>query len=388
MIGPARLAWRHARHHRGRTAIVLLCVAAAVALPLGVRVLVAEFRDELTQRAERTPMVVGAKGNRFDLTLALLYFRSADVDTISMADAARLRDARPGVVIPMNLRFTARTRPIVATTPEYAELRNLRPRVGTLPLALGEATLGHAAARDMGLSVGDHLFSDQRELFDIAKPQALKMRVVGVLQPTEGPDDDAVFVDLKTAWILEGLSHAHIDPAQAPERLVLDKTSAGPVLSEELIDFNEVTPQNINAFHLHAGEDRLPITGVIVVPESDRSGTILASQLNAGPRMQAVAPPDVVADLLAYVLRLRSILDGVSLLVAVLSASLFALVFALAVRVRAREFETYRRIGVARPTVAAIVIWEIAMILAAGVSLGVLAALALRGVGPELVKLL
>ncbi len=388
MIGAARLAWRHARHHRGRSAIVLLCIAAVVALPLGVRVLFAEFRADLNLRAEHTPMVVGAKGNRFDLTLALLYFRSADIDSISMADVAALREARPGVVIPMNLRFTARGRPIVATTPEYAELRLLRPRAGTMPLALGEATLGHAAARAMGLAVGDHLFSDQRELFDIAKPQALKMRVVGILQPTSGPDDHAVFVDLKTAWILEGLSHAHIDPAQAPEGMVIGTPDAGPILSEELIDFNEVTPRNIGAFHLHAGEDKLPVTGVIVVPESLRSGTILSSRLNAGPRLQAVAPADVVADLLASVLRLRSILDGVSILVAVLSASLFALVFALAVRVRAREFETYRRIGVARSTVVAIVGWEIVILLVAGAMLGLLAALALRGIGSEFVKLL
>ena len=39
------------------------------ALPLAVRVLIAEYRDGLVRRADDTPLVVGAPGSRFDLLL-------------------------------------------------------------------------------------------------------------------------------------------------------------------------------------------------------------------------------------------------------------------------------------------------------------------------------
>ena len=37
------------------------------------------------------------------------------------------------------------------------------------------------------------------------------MKVVGVLSPVATPDDEAVFVDVKTAWVIAGLAHGHDD---------------------------------------------------------------------------------------------------------------------------------------------------------------------------------
>ena len=43
-----------------------------------------------------------------------------------------------------------------------------------------------------------------RTLFDLAGVYPLKMHVAGVLEPTGGPDDAAVFVDIRTSWVIEG----------------------------------------------------------------------------------------------------------------------------------------------------------------------------------------
>ena len=37
------------------------------------------------------------------------------------------------------------------------------------------------------------------------------MQVVGVLEPSYTADDGAIFVDLKTAWVIQGLVHGHQD---------------------------------------------------------------------------------------------------------------------------------------------------------------------------------
>lgn len=390
MNGPWTLGLRHARAHPGRSAILALCVAVSVALPTSVRTVIAGFRAGLTARAQATPLVVGAKGNRFDLAMGLLYFRRAAEATASMADFDELRRSCAGVVIPVNLRFTARGRPIVATTPEYLELRRLTPAAGTPPLMLGDALLGARAARDFGVdaaSLGAAIFSDQRELFDIAKPQALKLRVVGILPETGQPEDDAVIVDLGAAWILEGLSHAHIDPAAAPAPVVVERAERSVTLSEALIDANEVTPANAASFHLHARPAQLPVTGFIVRPASDKDATLLTSRINAGRTLQAAAPVEVVRDLLAYVLRVRILLDGVSVVVGGLTAVLLGLVTALSVRVRSREIETYRRIGVSRGAVAAVFISELLVLTAAGALLGLAVAWAAAGLAPLVVKL-
>lgn len=388
ITGPVILALRHARHNPARSVILTACIAIAFALPLTVRILSSAFERSLTARAASTPLLIGARGNRFDLAMAMLYFRRAPVSTISMADAESLAASGGGVFIPMNVRFTARHKPIVATTPDYHLARDLTPVSGTLPLTLGDAALGSRAAAELALTTGDALFSDQRELFDIAKPQALKMRISGVLARTDTPDDDAVFVDLKTAWILEGLSHAHIAPASAPAGLVLDRRAASVTLSEQLIDFNEVTDANRTAFHLHATPDLLPLTGVLVLPDSAKSATILATRHNAGKALQAVIPAEVVRELLAYVFRVRSLLDAVAALVAALTIVLLALVTALSIRVRAREISTLRKLGASSLTIASLFASELGVLLLLGATAGAALALLASSTTPDLLKLL
>ncbi|MEZ6197451.1 MAG: hypothetical protein R3F20_17270 [Planctomycetota bacterium] len=204
MKGLLLLSWRQLTFHRTRSAILVLALAATIFLPVATQLLVSRYDADLRARAATSPLVAGSKGNRFDLTLATLYFRSADLDVVPFSEYEALRDAGFGVAIPMHLRFTARGRPVVATSPEYFAHRRLRPERGRLPYRIGEVVLGAGVAADLGLGPGDHLFSDQREIYDITKPPALKMPVVGVLGRADGPDDLAVFVDTKTAWVLEG----------------------------------------------------------------------------------------------------------------------------------------------------------------------------------------
>ena len=61
----------------------------------------------------------------------------------------------------------------------------------------------------MGLGVGDYVISSPESVFDLAGVYPLKMPVVGVLAPSFSPDDEAVFVDIKTTWVIQGLGHGH-----------------------------------------------------------------------------------------------------------------------------------------------------------------------------------
>lgn len=394
MRGPAHIALRHALHHAGRTVLLVLCVGVAAFLPLATRVLAAQFETSLRSRALNTPLVAGAKGSRFDLVMAALYYRRADVATISMADWQTLQDTNLADVIPLNVRFTARARPIVCTPVDYFDLRSLKVASGTLPARIGDALLGARAARELGLKSGDAIFSDQRELYDIAKAPALKMRITGVLAPSHSPDDDCVFADVKTAWLLEGVMHGHADPSRVPASLVEGKSDAAAgspqnvVISEAMVDYNEVTDANIATYHMHGDATTLPLTGVILVPHSEKDRSIIKARFNAKDRLQVVSPGDVVDELISQVLRLAGLMDILSLVVAAITLVLIGLVTALSARVRAREIETLVKIGASRATIAAIFGLEMALVIALGLSLALLGAWALAAAPPDLVKLL
>lgn len=387
MRGWPLLAWRHVQHHVGQTTILVVCLVVSMSLPALVQVVTARYETDLTARADATPHVVGTRGSRFDLTLAALYFRPTDVDPVPYGAVDELAARREGVVIPLHQRFTARGFPVVATSPEYYELRGLRPTVGTVPLIVGDALLGADAADELGLAVGDALFSDPAEVYDISKPSAIKLRVCGLLPRVGTPDDAAVFTDVGTAWLLEGLAHGHEDVAEGEidESLVLKRSDEVVMVSGALIEANEMTDDVLASVHSHGDPATFPLTALIVVPDSAKSGTLMTSRVNAEGELQMVAPRDVIDDLMAVVFRIKALLDTFAVVLAVATGLLIVLVMLLTTRLRAREMATLHRMGCGRSIVAKLYAGELLAVLAIAAAISVAVVAGVLAALPDLV---
>ena len=368
------LAWRYVTYHKAKTTILVICLTLTMVLPLTAHLLISHYGDALTARARATPLVVGTKGNRFDLTLKALYFGSASVDPIHMSEVEAIRSTGLGTPIPLHLFYTARGRPIVGTSLEYFDFRRLRPARGTLPLKLGQAVLGAQAAADLQLGPGDHLFSDQQSLYDISKTYPLKMHVVGVLEETGSPDDQAVFVDVKTAWIIQGITHGHQDVAQiTDESIILRRDDDQITTNASIVEYNEVTPDNIGSFHTHAAPDDLPLSAVIFVPADSKSGTLLKARYSLSDTHRMLVPEEIVEELMGLVFKIRRFFDVNFALITVSTILFMVLVFLLSQRIRKREMETMRKIGCSRMTAFRLQATELCIILVMSlVSTGVL----------------
>ncbi len=379
-----RLAWRHFRHYRGRSALLVASIVLVFLLPATVWLWVDEAARGLAARAAATPLVVGARGSRFDLVLAALYFRGRVSAPLSMADALALADDGLAEPVPLHLGPTAAGRPIVGTTHDYYALRGLAFARGGAPAFLGEVALGAAAARALGLGPGDTLLSDQGSLHDLARGSPLRMHVVGVLAETGTADDEVVLCDVKTSWVLEGIGHGHRPAEEVPPEQVLRASEHGIALGPETLEYAEIDETNRASFHVHGDPSALPVQAVLCWPRDAKAATLLKGRVRAAPDRQALEPAEVVGELLGLVFRLRRVLAANVALVSAAMGLLFALVVLLSLRLRAAELETLRRIGFARATVVRLVVGEWLLILGAGALAVVLASALLRGLVAEL----
>ena len=84
--------------------------------------------------------------------------------------------------------------------------------------------------------------SSPENLFDLAGVYPLKMTVAGIFKATETADDEGVFVNIETSWIIAGLGHGHNDLAH-PEGTNAVTSSARM--------HNTITKDNIDQFHFH-----------------------------------------------------------------------------------------------------------------------------------------
>ena len=369
MSGVLILAWRRLSCHWAAALLLMLCLGVALALPIASRVVAGRFEASISARARTTPMLIGAKGSRFDLVFASLYFRPSRLAPTPYERYADLLDEDDIDVLPINSRFTAQRAPVVATSFEYVERRGLELASGRWPARLGETAVGASAAVRLGLQVGDRVFSDPVANYDITAPPTLELTVSGVIAPTDAPEDEAFIIDLETVWILEGAAHGHADAASIDRPdLVIGRTNDHIALSEGVTPVQSVTAETARAFHLHGERDDLPLTSVLVFPRTDKAAALLSARINATPDLQAVRPVRVVEELMQFIVRLRTLLSAISGVLLASTIGLVGLIALLSYQTRRTEFATLREIGAGRQTIAGLILSELALLLLGGVA--------------------
>jgi putative ABC transport system permease protein len=382
------LAWRYLAYHRFKTAILLTSITLILFLPVGLRVLVEQSSRQLTARAEATPLIVGAKGSPLELVLSTLYFGAETPEPMDYGEWSRASEDGLARAVPMYVRFRARGHPIVGTTLEYFDYRGLRMAAGRQMAMLGECVIGSRVAEAEGLAPGDSLITTPETVFDLAGVYPLKMKVAGVLEFSDSPDDDAVFVDVKTAWIVAGLGHGHQDLSK-PEAAagVLAREGGKITANASVVQYNEITADNIDSFHFHGDLSDNPITAVVVVPRDAKSSALLQGRyLGEDESVQIVDPGTVMDDLLGTVLTVQSFVVAGAVILGTATLATAALVFLLSLRLRRREISTLHKLGGSRLRVASMMASEVVVVLVGGAALATVLTALTRSFGSVLVR--
>ena len=367
------LAWKYLRFNRGKTLVLVGSISLILFLPAGLHVLVEQGSETLTARAQATPLLLGPMGSAADVMLSSLYFKEPTLAPLTFAQVGRINDTGLARGIPLYMRYTVEEQRIIGTTLDYFDFRRLILVQGRQMTLLGECVLGAEAAKALNVSVGEAVISTPAGAFDVAGTFPLKMPVVGILKSTGSADDQAVFVDLKTAWVISGLAHGHLDVTQPNmETGVLKREEGNVVANASVLPYTEITLENMDSFHFHGDPDQFPVDAVIVIPEDRKSGILLRGRYQKETSVQMLVPLIVIQDLLdtVFIVRDYVVLAGVG--VAGAAFMIMALVFTLSIRLRKREIETIRKIGGARQRLTAILCTEIVIVVGTGIGLAAL----------------
>ena len=359
------VAWQYLRFHKIKTAVLIAALTLTSYLPLAVHIVVRASEIQMLDRSQSTPLILGQKGSALDLAMNTLYFASRPPETVSMQDSDQIDETGFAFAIPLYNRYRAKGYPIVGTTVDYMGFRRLEIASGRMFAVLGECVLGAAVADRLGLGPGDSLITAPENPFDLGGVYPLKMKVVGVFGRSHSPDDRAIFVDVKTAWVIEGLGHGHQDLAavQDPE-VVLTEQDGRLVASAKIVQYNEIIPENMDSFHFHGDTSLFPLTAVIAVPHDAKSATLLMGRyLPETGAVQLIRPLDVVQALLRNIFKIQRVLNIVFAVVSVAMLLTIFLVIVLSLRLRQPEIETMYRLGCSRLKMAQFLAAEFGVII-------------------------
>ncbi|MEL7462069.1 MAG: ABC transporter permease [Pseudomonadota bacterium] len=339
------LAFAYLRYHWARSLILMLVAALILFVPIATQILLSSSERALVARGEATPLLLGARGSQLDLTMAALYFSDERPDPIPMREVEAVWDSGLAIPIPLHTAFSSAGFRIVGTSLDYFDFRGLTVAEGRGLSVLGDTVIGADVAASLGKGVGDALVSSPENLFDLDGVYPLEMPIVGVLAPTNSPDDQAIFVDIKTAWVIQGIGHGHEDVVTAAEVAA----GSAALANAAVVQYQRITDENIESFHFHGSQDDFPTSAVVLVPNDTRSATILKGRyLDTEGPTQIVEPAGVIQGLVSRIFRIKSLLDVVTAIIAVAALAAIGLAVFLSYRLRAREIATAVKLGARR----------------------------------------
>ncbi len=207
------LAWRSMRNQPVQSFITTLVVGLAIALFVSVTVLNDGVREGIIEASDPFgTLVIGAKGSAQQLVLNTILLQGLPVGNIPIEIYERLQaDERVSLAVPIAMGDNVGGARIIGTSVDFFTLRPTNNEPPTFQIAQGrlfdvdsafEAVLGSTTAAALGLGIGDKFVPAhgvERGLESDVHERAVHT-VVGILQPTNSPYDNAVFTTVETVW--------------------------------------------------------------------------------------------------------------------------------------------------------------------------------------------
>ena len=161
------------------------------------------------------------------------------------------------------------------------------------------------------------------------------------------------------------------------------------VANASVMEYNEITLDNIDSFHFHGDLSDFPVSAVIAVPPDERNAALLRGRYQAAEDpAQIVVPTEVMNELLATILTVQRFVVAGAVILGLATLASACLVFLLSLRLRRRERDTLFKIGGSRRAVAMVMASEVVVVLAVAVILAAGLTLATREFGALLVRAL
>ena len=378
MTALLHIASRSAWNRRGTLALVMLSIALATALLLGLERLRTDIRSSFSRAVSDTDLILGARTGPVQLMLYAVFRVGGATNNITM-DSVRAVAAHRAVAwtVPIALGDSHRGHPVLGSTVAYFEhflygdrqplvMASGRAFAGTLD-GLYEAVLGAEVADALGYSLGQRITLAHGLAAapgDLGAEHGDKpFTVVGILARTGTPVDRTVHVSL-----------------QAIEALHLDWAGGAPLPAAAGL---KIAPEHARKFDLEPKQ----VTAALVGLKSRAAVFNVQRFVNdhEAEALLAVLPGVALDELWAAVGLGEKALLAISGLVALVSlASLVAVVLA-GLNERRRELAVLRAVGAGPRHVLGLLTLEAALVTVLGSLLGALVSvLAMALAGPWL----
>ncbi len=340
------MSWRLMWSRPWITVATLLALALPTALSVILLVVRHQSEGALRKDAGHFDLIVGAKGGSMQLVLSSLYHLGLPSGNIPYADYTALRnDPRITAAIPIALGDNYEGYRIVGTETSLFGLTS--PTGGSMfTLAQGrffqqeqtfDAVIGAQVASQLGLTIGS-TFHGTHGLISLPGSEVHRnytYTVVGILQPSGGAHDRAIYVPLEAVWRVH-----HVE-------------------------------ESVHQVFRNTRPMQREVTSVLLQLESAGLRLWMADELKKRPNLMVAVPiNEILALSRIYLAPFQKLLFLITIGVVIVSALVILLAMWQAIERREQSYLTLRSLGASRGELLRLLSYEVGLLLGIGVLSG------------------
>ncbi len=345
MFDIIKLATAYLRSQWKLSTTLVVIVALSLALPLTTSYVTSAYQSELEARSQNPSLLVGARGDRFDLVLRAQFYVGELQQAMTHGDYEKVNLHDGLITAPLHLSHTASRGAwaVIGTSSAFLTAKGLEIASGTTFAEMGTCVVGAEVAKRLeGKST---VRTDMKSLFGIGDMMPYDLEVVGTLEPTGTADDSVVLISLETAWLLDGYGHIHEDndigsAVDRNSRLHGVEGAHIPSQTE-----TKLTAENRHRVHFHGEQSQYRISAVAVWPQDDESNALFQAAYLDDRALQVVVPEQEFQKLMDYVFQVKEILDLVFIILMVISAVMVVTSIVQSIQLRKQHLETMQYLG-------------------------------------------
>lgn len=339
------IARRSLQQHRLAGSITALSIGLATALILTVSSLQFQAVKVFSSQTGGFDAVLGARGSSLQLVLCTLYHLESSPGNLAWDKYLAIRqDPMVEQAVPIALGDNYLGFRIVGTLSEYFSAwgSGLAFRQGTGFQRESEAVIGSWVAQQTGLQLGDRFHPYHGLNYDAGAQHPEEYQVVGILSPTNTPQDRVLLIPLEGVYRM-----------------------SGHVLRGLGKDYTPVPGEPIP-------ESARELSGVLIKLKSPQAGMQLDQIINKQGKSATLAWPiaRIVADLFSRLDWCVRLMRWTTMLILVVAAASVTASLCNTLQERRKEFAILRALGANRLFLAGVVSLESLQITLAGTLLG------------------
>lgn len=336
--------------------LTIFAIMISVMLIICIQNISSQLSSNVIENISEYDLIVGRAGSSTDLVMNSVFYYGVPNGNIDISYLEYLKNNKyVQKAVPIGMGDTFHGYKIIGTIPLFFENEHYILKEGNLIASEGDVVLGSTVAKKSGLKIGDK-FKSQHGLVagegnsDGHHNEDFEYTVVGILKPTNTPNDTVLFTTIETLWHTHGIHEA--DDEQHNEKE--EYTSGGHSIE------NVSTQEDNTAL----------LTAVLVRSRGLSEQNLLYQELKKDEKIQAIIPTDTLRGLLNSLNIGEVVITLIASVSVVLSIIMLFITMLTSSIERRKDISILRALGAKRSVVFLIIIIEILIIALIGIILG------------------